>query len=71
MGRLVGVRTSVETAKDRPAVFRRRIDWFIQNRSFKIDAARRDFGYNPSIPLDQCLRKTGEWYLKHGLVKLS
>jgi hypothetical protein len=38
--------------KTNPPLFRRRIDWFIQNRSFKIDAARRDFGYNPSIPLD-------------------
>ena len=54
--------------KTDPPLFRRRIDWFIQNRSFKIDSARQDFGYNPSIPLDQCLRETGEWYRQQGFI---
>ncbi len=54
--------------KTDPPLFRRRIDWFIQNRSFKIDSAREDFGYNPSIPLDQCLRETGEWYRRQGFI---
>jgi nucleoside-diphosphate-sugar epimerase len=57
--------------KSDPPLFPRRIDWFIQNRSFNIAAARRDFGYNPSIPLDQCLKETGDWYLKQGLVKIA
>jgi len=54
--------------KTDPPLFRRRIDWFIQNRSFNIDAARRDFGYNPNIPLDQCLRETGDWYRQEGFI---
>ncbi len=54
--------------KSDPPLFRRRLDWFIQNRSFKIDAARKDFGYDPDIPLDDCLRETGRWYLAQGLI---
>jgi nucleoside-diphosphate-sugar epimerase len=57
--------------KSDPPLFRRRVDWFVQNRSFSIEAARRDFGYAPRIPLDQCLAETGEWYLQQGLIKLS
>lgn len=55
--------------KSDPPLFRRRIDWFIQNRSFKIDAARRDFGYNPAIPLDDCLKQTGDWYRQQGFIR--
>jgi len=55
--------------KSDPPLFPRRVDWFVQNRSFKIDAAKRDFGYNPSIPLDKCLKETADWYLRQGLVR--
>src|SRR5262249_14261499 len=51
-------------------LFRRRIDWIIQNRSVKIDAARRDFGYNPNSPLDECLRDTADWYRQQGFIRV-
>jgi nucleoside-diphosphate-sugar epimerase len=54
--------------KSDPPLFPRRIDWFVQNRAFSIAAARRDFGYDPTIPLDQCLRETGEWYRREGFL---
>lgn len=52
-----------------PPIFPRRVDWFRQNRAFKIDKARRDLGYNPRVGLDEGLRRTAEWYRKEGLLK--
>jgi len=49
-----------------PPIFPRRVDWFRQVRAFRIDLARRDLGYEPRIGIDEGLRRTGEWYLKHG-----
>ncbi|MGQ9661777.1 MAG: NAD-dependent epimerase/dehydratase family protein [Kiritimatiellia bacterium] len=49
-----------------PPIFPRRVDWYRQNRAFKIDKARRDLGYNPHVGLDQGLRRTAEWYRKEG-----
>jgi nucleoside-diphosphate-sugar epimerase len=45
-----------------PPIFPRRVDWYRQNRAFKIDKARRDLGYAPRVDLDQGLRATAEWY---------
>ena len=52
-----------------PPIFPRRVDWYRQNRAFKIDAAKRDLGYNPKVGLDEGLRKTYEWYKAEGLLK--
>ena len=49
-----------------PPIFPRRVDWYRQNRAFKIDKAKRDFGYNPKIGIDEGLRRTAEWYKKEG-----
>ncbi|HBG21599.1 MAG TPA: hypothetical protein DDY32_20630 [Desulfobulbaceae bacterium] len=49
-----------------PIIFPRRVDWYRQNRAFKIDKAKRDLGYNPHIGIDEGLRRTGEWYKKEG-----
>ena len=49
-----------------PPLFRRRADWFRQNRAFKIDRARAELGYDPKISVDEGLRRTGAWYLEHG-----
>jgi len=51
-----------------PPLFRRRADWFRQNRAFKIDRARHDLGYEPKISVDEGLRLTGRWYLEHGYI---
>lgn len=49
-----------------PPIFPRRIDWYRQNRAFKIDKAKRDLGYQPKIGLDEGLKRTAEWYKKEG-----
>ena len=49
-----------------PIIFPRRVDWYRQNRAFKIDKAKKDLGYNPHIGIDEGLRRTGEWYKKEG-----
>lgn len=49
-----------------PIIFPRRVDWYRQNRAFKIDKAKRELGYNPKVGIDEGLRRTGEWYKKEG-----
>lgn len=51
-----------------PPIFPRRVDWYRQNRAFKIDKARRDLGYAPKIGLDEGLKRTAEWYRMEGLL---
>ena len=51
-----------------PPIFRRRADWFRQNRAFKIDKARRELGYRPAVDLDTGLRRTWEWYRDNGFL---
>lgn len=45
-----------------PPIFPRRVDWYRQNRAFKIDKAKRDLGYVPQVGLDAGLQRTYEWY---------
>ncbi|MGD8563893.1 MAG: NAD-dependent epimerase/dehydratase family protein, partial [Desulfarculaceae bacterium] len=49
-----------------PPIFRRRVDWFRQNRAFKIDRARAELGYEPQVDLDTGLKLTGLWYRQQG-----
>lgn len=49
-----------------PPIFPRRVDWFRQNRAFRIDRAKRELGYRPRVGLDEGLRRTGEWYREQG-----
>jgi 2-alkyl-3-oxoalkanoate reductase len=51
-----------------PPIFPRRVDWYRQNRAFKIDKAKRDLGYRPRIGIDEGLRRTAEWYRQEGLL---
>jgi nucleoside-diphosphate-sugar epimerase len=48
--------------KKSPPLFRRRVDWFRQNRAFKIDKARQELNYNPRIGIEEGLKKTAKWY---------
>ena len=52
-----------------PPIFPRRVDWFRQNRAFKIDKAKRDLGYEPKVDLDEGLKRTAEWYRAEGYLK--
>ncbi len=45
-----------------PPLFRRRVDWFRQNRAFKIDKARNELNYNPQIEIEEGLKRTAKWY---------
>lgn len=45
-----------------PPIFPRRVDWYRQNRAFKIERAKRDLGFSPRVGLDEGLRRTYEWY---------
>jgi len=49
-----------------PPLFRRRVDWFRQNRAFSIEKARRDLGYQPKVGLQEGLAKAAMWYRERG-----
>lgn len=51
-----------------PPIFPRRVDWYRQNRAFRIDKAKRDLGYQPRIGIDEGLRRTAEWYRQEKLL---
>ncbi len=53
-----------------PPLFRRRVDWFRQNRAFKIDKAKREMGYQPKVGLEDGLARTADWYRAHGYLEL-
>jgi nucleoside-diphosphate-sugar epimerase len=46
-----------------PPLFRRRVDWYRQNRAFKIDKARIEINYNPRVGIEEGLKRTAEWYM--------
>jgi nucleoside-diphosphate-sugar epimerase len=47
-----------------PPLFRRRVDWFRQNRAFDISKAKTEMGYEPKVDLHCGLTKTAQWYLE-------
>ena len=49
-----------------PPIFPRRVDWYRQNRAFRIDKAKRELGYLPKVDIDEGLRRTAEWYRAEG-----
>jgi 2-alkyl-3-oxoalkanoate reductase len=49
-----------------PPIFPRRVDWYRQNRAFKIDKAKRELGYQPKVDIDEGLRRTAQWYKEEG-----
>jgi len=51
-----------------PPIFPRRVDWYRQNRAFKIDKAKKDLGYKPKVGLDEGLKRTGQWYKEMGYI---
>jgi nucleoside-diphosphate-sugar epimerase len=48
-----------------PPLFRRRVDWYRQNRAFKIDKAIREINYNPRVGIEEGLKRTAKWYIEN------
>jgi nucleoside-diphosphate-sugar epimerase len=49
-----------------PPLHRRRASFFVNNRAFSIEKARRELGYQPRVDIDEGLRRTAAWYVAHG-----
>lgn len=49
-----------------PPLFRRRADWFRQNRSFSFQKAKDQIQYAPKVGLKEGLARTGKWYRDNG-----
>jgi nucleoside-diphosphate-sugar epimerase len=45
-----------------PPLFRRRVDWYRQNRAFKIDKSVKELNYNPRVGIEEGLKRTAKWY---------
>jgi nucleoside-diphosphate-sugar epimerase len=52
-----------------PPLFRRRVDWFRQNRAFSIERAKKDFGYQTKVGLKEGLARTAQWYREQGYLQ--
>ena len=51
-----------------PPLHRRRLDFFIKDRAFTSDKARREIGYQPRVDLQDGLARTFAWYRSTGLL---
>ena len=49
-----------------PPIHRRRVDFWVKNRSFTIDQARRLLGFDPRVDAAEGIRHTAEWYRENG-----
>lgn len=45
---------------------RRQLRWKHRNAVFSTEAAKQDFGWQPTVPMDQALRDTFDWYASLG-----
>lgn len=54
-----------------PPIYRRRVDFFTKSRAFTIAKAQRMLGYEPAVPLETGLRRTLDWYLRNGDIKMD
>ncbi len=51
-----------------PPLHRRRLDFYLKNRAFRIEKARRILGWEPSVDLKTGISRTLEWYRKAGWI---
>ncbi len=49
-----------------PPIHRRRVDFWVKNRSFSIDKARRLLGYAPKVDVKEGIEHTARWYRENG-----
>lgn len=51
-----------------PPIHRRRVDFWVKNRSFSIEKARRLLGYEPKVDVEEGIARTARWYRENGWV---
>lgn len=51
-----------------PPLHRRRLDFFLKDRAFNIDKARKVLGWEPTVELDVGVAETLEWYRRAGWI---
>ena len=51
-----------------PPIYRRRIEFFVNNRAYDTTKARTKLGFSPQVSLDEGLARTLAWYRQQGLV---
>ncbi len=49
-----------------PPIHRRRVDFWVKNRSFSIEKARRLLGYAPMVDVTEGIARTARWYRESG-----
>lgn len=49
-----------------PMIHRRRVDFWVKNRSFSIEKARRLLGYAPKVDWIEGINRTARWYRDNG-----
>jgi dihydroflavonol-4-reductase len=52
----------------KPPIYRRRIEFFVNNRAYDTTKARTRLGFAPAVSLDDGLARTLAWYRERGLV---
>ena len=51
-----------------PPIYRRRIEFFANNRAYDTSKAQSRLGFAPKVGLDDGLARTLAWYRQQGLV---
>jgi len=51
-----------------PPIYRRRVDFFINNRRYDIAKARTELGYRPQVTMRRGLEQTAAWYREQGML---
>jgi dihydroflavonol-4-reductase len=51
-----------------PPLYRRRVDFFTKSRAFDTTRARVELGFQPTVDLEEGIKKTAAWYRAEGLL---
>ncbi len=51
-----------------PPLHRRRLDFFLKDRAFRIDKAKERLGWRPQVDLEEGIRETLGWYREKGWI---
>ena len=51
-----------------PPLHRRRLDFYLKDRAFRIDKARQMLGWEPEVGLEEGIRRTLDWYREAGWI---